>query len=209
MNELLVKQLVDEGYLHSSNIKDAFIAIDRKRFVPESEQTRAYENCPLQIGHGQTISQPLTVAFMLELLEPHSGEKILDVGAGSGWQATLLAHLVQGVGGKVIAIERIEALKEMARINIEKYHYIEQGIVEIIKGNGAHGFKAEAPFDKIIAAASAKEIPKAWKEQVKVGGRIVAPVEQSIVVLDKISANEFSEKVFFGFSFVPLITSGR
>lgn len=206
-NESLAQQLVDDGYIHSLNIKNAFCVIDRKRFVPVLQQERAYENYPLSIGYEQTISQPLTVAFMLELLAPQKGEKILDIGAGSGWQATLLAFLVDDkeLPGKIVAIERIAELKRFAEANIETYDFVSRGLVEVVKGNGAQGSKGDAPFDKIIAAASGDAIPKAWKDQLKIGGRIVAPIGGSIVVLDKVSSESFEEKRYFGFNFVPLI----
>src|SRR3989338_1113331 len=95
-NEELVKKLVDEGYLRSLRVINAFKQVDRQNFVPEDLRDEAYVNAPLPIGFGQTISQPLTVAFRLELLQPQPGDKVLDVGAGSGWQAALLAHIVYG-----------------------------------------------------------------------------------------------------------------
>lgn len=202
--EKLIGELIRDGYLKTASVIDAFKTIDRKDFVREEIREETYGNYPLPIGFGQTISQPLTVAFMLELLEPKTGEKILDVGAGSGWQTALLAQIV-GEHGKIIAIERIEELKKIAEENIEKYNFVEKGIVKIICGDGSKGFNEDAPFDKIIAAATANEIPQAWKEQLKIGGRIVAPVGQSIFVLDKTGQNQFSQKQYFGFSFVPLI----
>lgn len=204
-NEELVRELVDEGYLKTPAIIDAMKAIDRKDFVPEEYVSEAYGNYPLPIAGGQTISQPLTVAFMLELLEPKQGEKILDVGAGSGWQTAMLAHIV-GENGKVVAIERIEDLFMFAGKNVAKYHFLENGIVKLIHGDGAKGYEAEAPYNKIIAAAAAVRIPEAWKEQVKVGGRIVAPVGESIVVIEKTAPDKFNEKRHFGFSFVPLVS---
>ena len=203
--EKLIQTLIKDGYLKTPAIIEAFETIDRKDFVPESLKTSAYANHPLPIGHGQTISQPLTVVFMLELLEPKPGEIILDVGAGSGWTAALLAQSV-GEKGTVIALEKIPELVEVAKNNIGKYGFLEKGRVKIIEGDGSKGYLDNAPYDKIIAAATANEIPKAWKEQLKLGGRIVAPVGQSIVVLEKKGHNEFEKKQFFGFSFVPLIT---
>lgn len=203
--EHLIKNLVNEGYLKTPLITEAFQSIDRIDFVPENLKNVAYANNPLPIGQGQTISQPLTVAFMLELLEPKKGEKILDIGAGSGWQTALLAHIVSEQG-KVITVERISELKKMAEENIAKYNFVEKGIVKIVLGDGSKGYKDEAPYDKIIAAAAAEDIPNAWKEQLKIGGRIVAPVGQSIVVIEKTEQNQFTQKQYFGFSFVPLVT---
>lgn len=203
--ESLIKELIQEGYLRSPSLIEAFGKIDRLDFVPENLKSEAYLNQPLPIGFGQTISQPLTVAFMLELLEPKPGEKILDVGAGSGWVSALLAQIV-GEKGRICAIERIPELCEFGKQNIAKYNFIGKGVVEFICGDGSKGYQSEAPYDKIIAAAASEEIPRAWKEELKIGGRLVMPLGHSIVVLDKVSQSEFEKKEFFGFSFVPLIS---
>ncbi len=202
--ERLIKELVKDGYLKSPGIIEAFEKIKRADFVPESEREMAYYNIPLPIGRGQTISQPLTVAFMLELLQPKKGEKILDIGAGSGWQTALLSYLV-GDEGKVVAIERIPELKEMAEKNVGRYGFLEKGVTKIVLADGSKGYPEEAPYDRIIAAASGKSIPEVWKEQVKVGGRIVAPVHEEMTVLDKTGPNKFEKKQYFGFIFVPLV----
>lgn len=203
-NETLIEQLIKDGYLKTQLIIDAFKAVDRAQFVPEDQKQFTYANYPLPIGFGQTISQPLTVAFMLELLQPQPGEKILDVGSGSGWQTALLAYCV-GAEGKVFGIERIPELKQFAEKNITSMEAVPQGVIQLFEGDGSKGFEEEAPFDKIIAAAAAQSIPKAWKEQLKVGGKIVAPIDESIHVLERKSQDEFEEKRHFGFSFVPLI----
>lgn len=203
----LIDSLVKNGYLKTPEIVEAFKAVDRADFVSEEYKKQAYANTALPIGFGQTISQPLTVAFMLELLQPKAGEKILDIGAGSGWVSALLAQIINEQG-KVIAMERVLELKVMAEQNIAKYNFIEKGIIEIILGDGSKGYKKEASYDKIIAAAAAKEdIPSEWKKQLKIGGRIVAPVGDSIVVIDKIGKSEYNVREHFGFSFVPLITN--
>ena len=208
--EELIKNLIDDQYLKTPIIIEAFKAIDRKDFIPENLKSAAYLNQALPIGEEQTISQPLTVAFMLELLEPGTGNKILDVGAGSGWQAALLSYIVSKNDkegkGEVISIERIEFLKQMAEANIAKYNFLEKGVVKIIHGDGSKGYSQAAPYDKIIAAASGNILPQAWKEQINVGGRIVVPINSSIWVFDKIGDNIFEKKQYFGFSFVPLIT---
>ncbi len=200
----LIDDLIRDGYLKTPPVIEAFRKIDRADFVPPEYKEKAYVNAPLPIGEGQTISQPLTVAFMLELLEPKAGEKILDIGAGSGWTTALLAEIV-GETGKVTAIERIQKLKETAETNVSKYGFMEKGTVKIIQSNGVNGYKDEAPYDKIIAAASAGRIPRAWKSQLKIGGRIVAPVSSSIIMLHKIDQDHFEKKEYFGFAFVPLI----
>ena len=201
--KFLIDHLISLGYLKTPLIIEAFRKINRKDFVLPEYKKLAYEDTALPIGFGQTISQPLTVAFMLEELQPKKGEIILDVGAGSGWQTVMLAYCV-GEEGKVIAIERIPGLADMAKKNIAKYNFIEKGIVEIRLADGSRRI-AGIEFDKIIAAAAGEEIPEAWKEELKIGGRIVAPVENGIVVMEKISEDEFKAKKYPGFVFVPLV----
>lgn len=205
----LIQTLIEDGYLKTPIIIEAFQKIDRADFVPEEMGGWDYLNQPIPIGYEQTISQPLIVAFMLELLEPKTGEKILDVGSGSGWQAALLAYIVSksqaSANGRIITIERIEKLKAMAEKNIGKYSFLERGVVETVLGDGSKGYEPGAPYDKIIAAAAGKKLPEEWKKQLIIGGKIVAPIESSIYVYEKIGENEFKKKQYFGFSFVPLI----
>ncbi len=212
--EYLIEQLIQQGYLKTSRIVEAFKKIKREDFVPEDLKHEADVNAPLPIGYGATISQPLTVAFMLELLQPKAGDKILDIGSGSGWTAALLAYCVsyQGKQGRVLAIERIPELVEFGKKNVAKYNFLEKGIVEFILGDGSKRLEKEAPFDKIIAAASTEEIPEIWKEQLKTGGRLVAPIKSSIWLITKenpssakATAGKFKEQEFPGFAFVPLI----
>lgn len=213
-NPELIEELIDLGYLKTPALIDAFKAIDRKDFVSPEMKEYAYQNDPLPIGFEQTISQPLTVAFMLELLDLRLGDKVLEVGAGSGWQTALIAKMIEHPGGiaedkdgryGVVALERIDSLAQKAIDNISKYGFSERGVSKIINFDGTKGYETEAPFDKIIAAASGSEIPESWKEQLVIGGRIVAPIEDSIVVLDKTGKKEFERREFKGFSFVPLI----
>ena len=201
----LIKELMEEGILKTPLIIDAFEKVDRKDFVTEELKDKAYLNTPLPIGYGQTISQPLTVAFMLELLQPEKGNRVLEIGSGSGWQTALLAHIVSG-GGKVFAAELIPELMDFGRKNVAKYDFIKKGIVECNFVKGVKGFPEKAPFDRIISAASGMELPAAWKEQLKVGGRIVAPVKDAIHLLIKKSETEFEESIYPGFAFVPLIS---
>lgn len=200
----LIDSLIQEGWLKTPLIIEAFRKIQRIDFLPEDIKNLAELNEALPIGFGQTISQPLVVAFMLELLEPKPGEKILDIGSGSGWTSALLGEIV-GENGKVIAIEIIPELKEFGKKNVAKYSFIEKKRVSFLSRDGSKGYKQEAPFDKILTSASAEKLPEAWKEQLKVGGRIVTPIGTSIWLFIKKTEDEFEEKEHPGFAFVPLI----
>jgi len=214
----LIDSLIREGWLKTLKIIEAFKEIKRIDFLPEDMKDLAELNEALPIGYGQTISQPLVVAFMLELLQPKEGEKILDIGSGSGWTSALLAHIVSQEGipnsqfpitknkGKIIAIEIIPELKEFGERNVAKYNFIEKGIVKFILTDGSKGYKKEAPFDKILASASAEKIPSVWKEQLRIGGRIVTPIGSSIWLFEKKSEEEFKSTEYPGFAFVPLIS---
>jgi len=201
----LIDSLIQEGWLKTKTIIEAFQKIKRRDFLPEDMKDLAELNEALVIGSGQTISQPLTVAFMLELLQPKPGDKILDIGSGSGWTTALLAEIV-GEKGKVTAIEIIPELKEFGEKNIAKYNFVEKGIAEFICVDGSKGYKKEAPFDRILASASAEKIPPSWKEQLKIKGRIVTPIGSSIWLFVKKSEEEFEETEYPGFAFVPLIS---
>lgn len=205
--EGLISLLIEDGYLKTPAVIEAFRAIDRRDFVPSEAANDAYANHPLPIGVEQTISQPLVAAFMIELLSPQPGDKVLDIGAGSGWQTAILAKIVTdgGAPGKVFALERIAKLAKFAEENVAKYGFIESGAVEVVLKDGKLGQSSAAPFDRIIAAASAETLPPVWKTQLKIGGRLVAPVGHNIVVLEKRSKEDFEEKRYFGFSFVPLL----
>ena len=206
----LIRELKSAGVLRSQYVEAAFRAVDRKDFVPPEYRNEAYGNYPLPIGAGQTISQPYTVAFMLDLLDPRPGEKILDVGAGSGWQTVLLAHIVGGEdGGKVYAVERIPEFCALAHANISKHNFVSRGIVEIRCGDATRGLPDAAPFDKIIAAAAGDEVPAAWREQLKSGGIIVAPIESSIWRYTKRGPDEWNAEEFPGFAFVPLVENEK
>ncbi len=209
----LIDDLIEGGWLKDDQIISAFRKIKRADFMTNGMEELSEDNEAFPIGHGQTISQPLVVAFMLELLEPKEGEKILDVGSGSGWTTALLSELV-GEGGKVIAIEIVPELKTFGETNVRKYNFVERGIAQFICDDGSKGCKKEAPFDRILVSASvriqnngsgAAEIPLAWKEQIKIGGKIVAPIGSSIWLFVKKSETEFEEKEHPGFVFVPLV----
>ncbi len=162
-------------------------------------------NEALPIGQGQTISQPLVVAFMMELLQPEEGDKILDIGSGSGWTSALLGELV-GPNGKVFSLEIVPELKKFGKNNVTKYNFISSGRVEFLEKNGSKGYAEQAPFDKILCSAAVqKEIPPAWKRQLKNEGKIVTPLGSCIVLLTKESDSKFVKEEHSGFAFVPLI----
>lgn len=205
----LIDDLITSGYLKTPEIIDAFRNIKRADFILPEDLSRVEADEPLSIGDGQTISQPATVAFMLEKLSPQTGDKILDVGAGSGWTTALLARIA-GAKGKVYGVERIERLKNFAERNVNKYGFIKSGAVHIFYSDGFNGLPERAPFDKILVSAAAEEIPEKLLEQLRVGGRLVIPVgerfeSQSIMAADKISETEFKKREYPGFVFVPLI----
>ena len=171
----------------------------------QASSGQTYANEPLPIGFGQTISQPWTVAFMLEKLQPAAGQKVLDIGSGSGWQTAFLAQIV-GERGKVIGLELIPELARQSAKNIARYGFIGRRTVELHCLNGAKGFPAAAPFDRIISAAAAERVPSAWLEQLKIDGLLVAPVDSTIVVMEKLAPDKFNTQTFPGFAFVPFVT---
>ena len=200
----LIDNLIKEDWLKTPEIISAFRKIKRADFMPENMKDLAEVDEAMPIGQGQTISQPKVVAFMLELLEPKAGEKILDVGSGSGWTSALLSEIV-GDKGRVVSLELIPELKEFGEKNAAKYGFVEKGTAQFICCDGSKGYEEESPFDKILASAAARRVPEAWKKQLKVGGRIVAPINSSIWLFVKKSENEMEEKEYPGFIFVPLI----
>ncbi len=201
----LVDELISEKWLKTPEIIEAFKKIKREDFMPDNVKHLAGLNEAIPIGQGQTISQPLVVAFMIELLQPKRGEKILDIGSGSGWTSALLAELV-GEKGRVFSLELLVELKEFGEKNVARYNFIKKGIVRFIQKDGSKGLEKEAPFDKILCSASVQgEVPQAWKEQLKAGGIIVTPAASSILYLVKKAENDFTRKEYPGFVFVPLI----
>ncbi len=196
-----------DGYLRTIPIIEAFANIDRVEFVLPEMELQAEANFPLPIGYGQTISQPATVAIMLELLDPRPGHKILDIGSGSGWTTALLSYIV-GDKGKVISLERIEELCKFGKKNVSKFNFIKKGVVEFYNIDGSKGYPARAPYDRILVSASAEEVPQELKDQLSVGGKMVIPVYNHLHYLEKRSKNDFYEEKYPGFSFVPLIKKG-
>ncbi len=183
------------------NIEEAFKAVDRANFMPPEIQHLAEVDNAAPIGHGQTISQPYTVRAMLEWLDPRPGEKVLDVGSGSGWTTALLAKLV-GPKGRVYAVERIPELLKFGRDNVQRL-----GIknAEFHPAGDELGLPEAAPFDKILVSAAADELPDELVDQLKVGGKMVIPVHDDILEITKLPGGKLDTKIHPGFVFVPLL----
>lgn len=198
----LIQNLEKRGALKTPRIIEAFRRVDRGLFVPEEYRALSYEDSPLPVGFGATISEPHTVAFMLELLSFETGNTILDIGSGSGWTTALLAHIA-GESGKVYGMDVIPELIESAENRIG-YHYPELADrIQLFSMNAKRGLPQYAPFDRIQAAASLqKRIPLSWKKQLRVGGRIVAQVKDEIIEIKKLSEAKYETKTHSGFILV-------
>lgn len=192
------------GFAHADPVvMKAMGVVKRHRFVPERYHRQAYANHPLPIGHGQTISQPFIVAIMSQLLRVATGDKVLEIGTGSGYQAAVLAEM----GVEVYSIEIIRPLAESARQRLGEEGYGDRVLVTI--GDGYFGWEEQAPFDAIIVTAAADHIPPPLIAQLKRGGRMVIPVGgrfavQQLVLLTKDSKGEVSTRQLMPVRFVPL-----
>ncbi len=203
--ELLRKEMVSKQ-LASRSIKDkktldAFEKVPREVFVPDNLKQYAYQDRPLSIGLGQTISQPYIVALMTELLKVKPGEKILEVGTGSGYQAAILL----GMGAKVYGIERHQALGRSAKEKVNLLGYD----LEVKIGDGTLGWEEFSPYDKMIVTAASPKVPETLVKQLKIGGRIVLPLgpqsTQQLTVVDKTAGDKFKTTAICGCVFVPLV----
>jgi len=204
------KELTDKlqgwGYVTSPTVRDAFLGVPRERFVPEDVRRSAYDDVPLPIGFGQTISAPSMIAIMLEEAALLRGESVLEIGTGCGYNAALVAEVVGP--DRVVSIERLPELADLGRANLAACGYR----VEVVIGDGTKGHASRAPYDCVIATAGAPRIPKPWMEQTKVGGRIIAPIgrsrlNQTLVTARKTSDSKWEYKEGTPCAFVPLIGS--
>ena len=202
----LVEKLKNEGYIRSERIERAMLEIDRSIFVPEKYLHKAYDDIPLPVGYGQTISAPSIVAYMTELLQPAEGSKVLEVGTGSGYQTAIIAYLVKEQG-HVWSIERVRELSDMAREKLKEVNLLQY--VTLIVGDGSVGYKEGQPYDRIIITAACPKIPSFVKEQLKEGGIAVLPVggkyEQRLAVVHKYRNHELNIKYDISVLFVPLV----
>jgi protein-L-isoaspartate(D-aspartate) O-methyltransferase len=203
VRERMVDRVLELG-VRDARVLDAMRAVPRHQFVDEALASRAYEDTALPIGHGQTISQPFIVARTIELaieglVDPRSA-RVLEIGTGCGYAAAVLAQLF----GEVVSIERLRALHDRARDNLRP---LRLSNVRLVFGDGAQGVPSAAPYDAIVAAAAGDELPPAWIEQLKPGGRIVAPVgqeTQQLIVATKDADGRMQRSNKESVRFVPL-----
>ena len=200
MRNKLANILISKG-ITNTVVLDAIRTIPRHLFIDSSFEGHAYQDKAFPIGAEQTISQPYTVAFQTELLEIAQGDKILEIGTGSGYQTSVLLELKT----KVYTIERQRELFKKTNLFFKKMGYRPK---KVIFGDGYKGLPEEAPFDGIIVTAGAPEVPKALLSQLKIGGRLVIPVgidEQIMTRFIRKSEKEFEKKEYGSFKFVPLL----
>jgi protein-L-isoaspartate(D-aspartate) O-methyltransferase len=201
-HKTLITHLRASGTLKTPRIIRAFERVDRARFAPKALQGEAYGDYPLPIGKGQTISQPTTVAFMLEELQPNVGQKILDVGSGSGWTTALLAGLI-GPRGRIIGVEIVPELVRQGRAHLAEFDLPN---AEIRAAGKRLGLPQEAPFDRILVSAAATELPKELVDQLASPGIMVLPIQGALWKITKDASGNTKEERFPGFVFVPLKT---
>ena len=186
--------------MRDARVLEAMRKVPRHRFMPESQRAHAYDDRPLPIAQGQTISQPYIVALMSELADVKPGDTVLEVGTGSGYQAAVLAEM----GVKVFSIEIIEPLAKQATATLSGLGYGNK--VEVRHGDGYAGWPERAPFDAVIVTAAPPKIPKPLKQQLKVGGRLVIPVGKHYQSLIRVTRTKdgFREESVIPVRFVPM-----
>lgn len=187
----------------SPQVRAALAKVERHRFVPAGQHSLAYRNHPLPIGSGQTISQPYIVALSTDLVVPQPGQRVLEIGTGSGYQAAMLAEIVQ----KVYSIELVPSLGKEAAQRLKALGYAN---VEVRIGDGYAGWPEQAPFDSIVVTAAAPRVPQALVDQLKPGGRMVIPVGashegQELLVLTKRADGSVERRSVLPVRFVPLV----
>ncbi|MFN2229493.1 MAG: protein-L-isoaspartate(D-aspartate) O-methyltransferase [Anaerolineae bacterium] len=197
----MVRRQIKGRRIQDELVLEAMRTVPRHRFVPAYVRGSAYRDAPLPIGEGQTISQPYVVAFMTEALQLSGGEKVLEIGTGSGYQAAVLAL----IAGEVISVERLPRLAEEARRTLAELGYDN---VRVVVGDGTQGWPEEAPYDAIMVTAASPEVPAPLLQQLADGGRLVAPVgprhTQQLVRVRR-EGEEFRREDLLGVAFVPLI----
>jgi len=198
--ERMVRDQIEARGVTDARTLAALRKVERHQFVPPEVAALAYADHPLQIGDGQTISQPYIVAVMSEAIGLHGGEKVLEVGTGSGYQAAVLAEM----GARVYTMEIVPTLARRARETLARLGYRS---IEVREGNGWAGWPEEAPFDAIVVTAAPPTIPEALKAQLRDGGRLVIPVGDDVQELRLVTRRgaTFEDKRLLMVRFVPLV----
>jgi protein-L-isoaspartate(D-aspartate) O-methyltransferase len=190
--------------IRNPRVLEAMRTVPRHEFVPEHLRSDAYEDHPLPIGHGQTISQPYIVAYMTEQLDPKPTDKVLEVGTGSGYQAAVLARLVKGV----YSIEIVEPLGRRAEADLKRLGYTN---VHVRVGDGYQGWPGEAPFDAVIVTCAPDHVPQPLTDQLKEGGKMIIPVggfgDQALYLLEK-RDGQIKQRAVLPVRFVPMTGEG-
>ncbi|MFH1101545.1 MAG: protein-L-isoaspartate O-methyltransferase [Methanobacteriota archaeon] len=201
--EQLVQKLVNEGYIKTDRVKQAFLQVPREVFVPDSIKSFAYVDTPLEIGEGQTISAPHMVAIMCEALDIQDGQTVLEIGAGSGYHAAIVSQLV-GEIGKIYTIERYPVLADRARKNLKVANL--QNVIVLV-GDGSEGLSEYAPYDCIYVTCASPQIPPPLIEQLKDGGKLLIPVGSFYCMLELLEkkGSKILRTEYGGCVFVPLI----
>ena len=201
----MVRRQIEARGIRDPRVLQALKTVPRHEFVPESARSAAYEDEPLPIGRGQTISQPFMVALMSEALGLHGSERVLEVGTGSGYQAAVLGELA----AEVFTVERIAELAGTAARTLEELGCAN---VTVVVGDGCRGLSEHAPFDAILVAAAAPSVPPALREQLADGGVLVVPIGESaavqVLTIVRRTADRFTTEEGTGCRFVPLIGEG-
>lgn len=200
-NEMVEDQLVPRD-INDREVLDAMREVPRHLLVPEGNRSRAYMDSPLPIGHGQTISQPYIVAFMTQILDLDHGDKVLEIGTGSGYQAAVLSHITPNV----YSIEIIEALGNRAKQDLEELGYSN---INVKIGDGYYGWEEHAPFDAIIVTAASGHIPSPLVRQLKPGGTVVIPIggpyqTQTLMKVTKSESGQIQTESLMAVRFVPM-----
>ncbi|HVZ79934.1 MAG TPA: protein-L-isoaspartate(D-aspartate) O-methyltransferase [bacterium] len=199
---VMVRDQLEKRGIHNPWVLQAMLDVPRHFFLSETQQTKAYDDGPLPIGGGQTISQPYIVASMIELIEPDPSHRVLEVGVGSGYSIAVLRRIVKEVYG----VEKDPRLLEQAQARLKQLNL---GEVQMRAGDGSLGWPEAAPFDSILVAAAAPKVPASLVAQLKPGGNLVVPVggreEQDLIRVHKNAAGHIQEKVLYKVRFVPLV----
>ena len=200
-----MRRQIEPRGVRDARVLDAMRRVPRDRFVPEAHRADAWADRPVPIGRGQTISQPFMVALMSEALGLHGGERVLEVGTGSGYQAAVLGELA----AEVFTVERIAELAGAAARTLEELGYAN---VTVVVGDGCRGLREHAPFDAILVAAAAPSVPPALREQLADGGVLVVPIGESaavqVLTVVRRAGARFTSEEGTGCRFVPLIGEG-